>query len=93
MMSWNYRVIKHVEDSGVEWYGMHEVYYGDNGAPRYCTMDAVSPYGGDLKDLATDLGMMIRALGEDVLPYDLLSGDDELTEEEETVIEFDEDEG
>ncbi len=26
-MSWNNRIMRHVEDNGEVWYGLHEVYY------------------------------------------------------------------
>ena len=29
-MSWNYRIMKHDSDAD-PWYGLHEVYYGDDG--------------------------------------------------------------
>lgn len=38
-MTWNYRIVRHHEPS--EWYGLHEVYYDDDGKPTSMTADPV----------------------------------------------------
>lgn len=38
MSSWNYRVVRYKDGSG---YGLHEVYYDDDGLPWTMTEDAV----------------------------------------------------
>lgn len=37
-MGWNYRVMKH-EEMGEVWYGIHEVYYGEDGKAHLYAID------------------------------------------------------
>jgi hypothetical protein len=30
-MTWNYRVIEHLDEKGYKWWGIHEVYYDEEG--------------------------------------------------------------
>jgi hypothetical protein len=39
-LTWNYRIIRHVDPEG-EWYGIHEVYYDDQGQPHSLTANPV----------------------------------------------------
>jgi hypothetical protein len=38
-MTWNYRIVRRRDGT----YGLHEVYYDDNGEPDYMTVDEVRP--------------------------------------------------
>ena len=58
-MSWNYRVM--TLDGGKS-YEIHEVYYNEDGKPRAYTMNAVKPFGEDLRELRQDLMWMMKAL-------------------------------
>ena len=43
-MSWNYRVIRHVDKKTKEvWHAIHEVYYDESGRADSYTADAVYP--------------------------------------------------
>jgi hypothetical protein len=35
-MPWNYRIIRRIDDTGT-YYGIHEVYYHEDGRPRRCS--------------------------------------------------------
>jgi len=65
-VSWNYRVIRHVEPDWDETFAIHEVYYNDDGEPDGCTTEAIIA-GEDLQDLDRILDMMRRALSEPIL--------------------------
>lgn len=66
MSHWNYRVIRQVEGEEIVW-GIHEVYYAEDGSIEGWTANAIDPHGNTLEELAADLTMMRRALGEQVL--------------------------
>jgi hypothetical protein len=68
-MSWNYRVVRRQDESGI-WYGIHEVYYSDDGRPTACTEDAVKPGGDTLEELRNDIRYFKEALEKPVLDYD-----------------------
>lgn len=79
-MSWNYRILKHVDDAGIFkshypngiiWYGIHEVYYDKNGEPELCSSDPVKVLQEDLEFIKTDLKMMLKATSKPVLNYSL----------------------
>jgi hypothetical protein len=40
MTTWNYRIIRHHEPE--VWFGLHEVYYDDQGRPESYTADPIS---------------------------------------------------
>jgi|SRR5579859_2809847 len=40
-MSWNYRVIRHREPAGEEWFALHEVFYDEAGNPNGCTLEPI----------------------------------------------------
>jgi len=49
-MSWNYRVIKTLE--GTEFvFGVHEVYYHEDGSLSSYTEDQMAPYGSSIVEL------------------------------------------
>lgn len=48
-------------------YEIHEVYYDAGGKPNSYTMNAVKPFGEDLRELRQDLMWMLKALEEPIL--------------------------
>ena len=63
-MSWNYRIM--TLDKGVSW-GIHEVYYDENGKPNGYTERALQPSGGSLEELRDDLLYMLKAFEQPIL--------------------------
>ena len=43
-MTWNHRVMKHVEPTGEVWFGIHEVHYDDAGNPVGWTEASKAPF-------------------------------------------------
>ena len=52
-MSWNYRVMRHEMDEGY-WYGIHEVFYDEDGRPQRHSVDP-QPVVGDDPDVLPDI--------------------------------------
>ncbi len=78
-MTWNYRVVhKHIEcpDHGEtcslcsDEYGIHEVYYNDDGAPETVTVSPVGPYGNTYEEFIDDMAHYVSALSRPILEYD-----------------------
>jgi len=67
-MSWNHRVMKH-HDCGETWYGIHEVFYDEEGKVENCTYDA-DITGESLEDLKRTLEWMLVCLDKPVLDYE-----------------------
>jgi hypothetical protein len=63
-MSWNYRVM--TLNKG-ESYGIHEVYYREDGALWMYSANEISPYGEDIDELRKNLKWMTDALEKPVL--------------------------
>ncbi len=64
---WNYRVIRTLGHDGVPYYGIHEVYYNEEGKPTAMTENAVD-VGGDTKsEIKSVLNGMKRALSKKIL--------------------------
>lgn len=71
-MTWNYRVIKHV-DTSETLYSIHEVYYDENGKPKMVSNEPVSVIGETPQELLKDLERQKEALMLPVLEYDLFT--------------------
>ena len=73
-MSWNFRVlVKRTEgynNIDEEQYGIHEVYYDDNGIPHSCTETACDPYGETVEELKDSMIQMMGALVKPTMEYD-----------------------
>ena len=67
-MSWNHRVVrtKDLPNEGYS-YGIHEVYYDEGGSVAGLTMNATTPYGETLQEMATELERFSKALEKPVL--------------------------
>lgn len=68
-MTWNYRVI-HTVINDEHFFDIHEVYYDDNGEPKFVTEDSVAPMGNTLDELKEDLQHYLLALSKPILEYD-----------------------
>jgi hypothetical protein len=68
-MTWNYRMVKHIDPSGRVTIRIHEVHY-DEGSPTRVTEEACAPCGESPEDLAEDLELMRLALALPLLNYD-----------------------
>ena len=62
---WNHRVVK--KDKG---FGIHEVYYKDNGKIEAVTVDSVEAYGETPEELKIELQRMLACCDKKVLDYD-----------------------
>ena len=72
-MTWNYRVIRKTEtgyDNLGEFFGIHEVYYDDDGNPEMVTVEPIGPAGDTFEELLSDVECMVAALKKPVLNYD-----------------------
>ena len=67
-MTWNHRVLAH-EHKGELTFGIHEVFYNDDGVPDMCTEDAVGVVGDNLADISQTLKWMRKALRKPILSY------------------------
>jgi hypothetical protein len=63
---WNYRIlhcrVRSLNDEFEDVYGIHEVYYGEDGTPRAVTVNAVGPHGETLDEFTADFQRYARAL-------------------------------
>jgi hypothetical protein len=66
-MTWNYRIMRTLCPDGTPSYGIHEVYYGQDGEVRNWTANDVGPHGETLEELASDLAHVFDALRKPVL--------------------------
>ena len=70
-MTWNYRVIKRVI-GGEDSYGIHEVYYNDDGTIRAWSENPIIPTGETPEELKKDFLIQRHALDNPILNYDEL---------------------
>jgi len=62
MNKWNYRLMRHIDAFGREYFAIHEAYYNDVGEVTAWTDDAASPMGQTMDEVRDDLEKMLRAL-------------------------------
>lgn len=62
MNKWNYRLMRHTDAFGREYFAIHEAYYNDVGEVTAWTDDAASPMGENVDEVRGDLERMLRAL-------------------------------
>ena len=71
-MSWNYRMVCHPSkeieglEIGYEYYGIHEVYYDENGNPDYYAINAC-PMAETAEELKNILNMMQKGVEKEIL--------------------------
>jgi hypothetical protein len=67
-MTWNYRLMKisHTlpDGSSEDEFGIHEVYYGEDGSVRSYTEDPVMPLGVDLEEFRCDFENYSKAVND-----------------------------
>lgn len=70
-MKWNYRIMRHTDAGGRQYYAVHETYYGDAGEVMGSTEEAASVMGETLDEVREELDRMLRALDYPVIeiPY------------------------
>lgn len=73
-MTWNYRIVALKTDEGMQ-YGMHEVYYDDNGVPIFYTENPVACIAEDLSGFFKEFDHMLVALSKPVLVEEDFSGE------------------
>ena len=72
MSHWNYRVLRYPEGdprSARHTYGIHEVYYADDGSAASCTVEPIQLVAFDLNDLEWRLSALQEALTKPVLDF------------------------
>ena len=72
-MTWNYRVIRKVNKLG-EYFGIHEVFYLEDGENDAVTQDSIAPYGETLGELKESYELMKEAFDAPVMDYDDFGG-------------------
>lgn len=67
---WNHRVIRVTTRDGGEWFGIHEVYYTEDGKPNMYSADPEPIVGDDVESLRWALDRMREALDKPALTPD-----------------------
>jgi hypothetical protein len=68
-MSWNYRVMKRKNESGEYDYGIHEVYYNEEGEVISWTRESLTPVCPSEEDLMYEMNLMLEAFKEETISY------------------------
>ena len=69
-MTWNHRLV-HQRRDGTDFFGIHEVFYDEDGRPVNVTVDPMDVGWFESKEeIALELHMMAKALDEPVLEYE-----------------------
>lgn len=66
MSTWNHRVIK-TKDGTEDWYGIHEVYYDEDGKAYGWTSKPVEVAGNSIHDLRKTLEQMLECLNKEII--------------------------
>ena len=67
-MGWNHRVIAKTYEDEI-FFGIHEVYYNEDGIPDMCTLTPVSVGGNNLQEIVESLNLMRLALVKPILHF------------------------
>lgn len=73
MSHWNYRVVKKHFEPPYEKefrYGIHEVYYDDEGRISMLSVESMDPHGESLEEIKTDLENMMKAFDKPELDFE-----------------------
>lgn len=70
MSHWNHRVMKRTLGDGSEYYGIHEVFYNDDGSIYAFTKNSMDVFGESVEDLRQTLEWMLKCLEHPILDYD-----------------------
>ncbi len=68
---WNHRIMRHKDEDGTEWYGVHEVFYDDDGKIFAWTEEKLSPFGETSGELQDELNNMLGACDSPILAFDM----------------------
>lgn len=77
-VTWNYRVVKRADIEGEETYGIHEVYYNDDGSIQGITAQPVGISSESEQGLKEVIGMMQEAFAKKVLAIGDLNAANEM---------------
>ena len=80
-MAWNYRIVIKTNDFGDHYYGIHDVYYNEEGLVDNCTETPCDPFGATKEELQDNMNQMAEAFTMPVLHYDDIREDAPLCEE------------
>ena len=69
MSHWNHRVVRHSPEEGDIYYGIHEVYYDDEGNVLFLTESPVEVWGEDVDDLIKGYTNMSKAFDKPVIDF------------------------
>ncbi len=70
MSYWNYRVVRHSPEQGEIYYGIHEVYYNEDGSIWVLTESPVDVHGEYVEDLKEGYFNMQEAFDKPVIDFD-----------------------
>lgn len=70
-MTWNHRIIRHVNRQGFEFYAIHEVYYNAEGGVSSFTEESIAPYGETPAELRAELERMLGACSKPALDHNM----------------------
>lgn len=76
MMTWNCRVVVQKDTNGDDYFGIHEIYYSEDGKPTSRTVKPVASFGDTLDALKKDHIRMLKAFEQAVLRV-VVDGDNE----------------
>lgn len=62
--TWNYRILKHKDKKYGDWFGLHEVYYNEDGSINSYTQDAIA-----IGESAQEVRNVLRQMLEDANRY------------------------
>lgn len=75
-MHWNHRIVRrkhtYVDGSTEYTYGIHEVYYDEDGNVETWTVEPTYPHGDSIEDIKWSLKHMAKCLEHPVLDYETM---------------------
>jgi hypothetical protein len=69
-MSWNYRMVRHIDSRGRVSFRIHEAYYDEQGNPTTISVDAYGPEGESPDHLRDYLELMLEACAKPALHFE-----------------------
>lgn len=67
MATWNYRILAHQHEGGEVWFGVHEVYYNEDGIPNATTENPATVSCDSINEMRKDLKLIKSAFTKPVL--------------------------
>jgi hypothetical protein len=84
-MTWNNRVIRHINEDADVWYSIHEVHYDQDGNPNGVTENPVPAHGDSVEELTHSMIYQMKALTEPVLDYRMFENQEKETTTDEAL--------